>query len=57
MRQDFIGLYKTCLELDLVELGKTDLSIYPLVFNEDILQDNLPYYHAYYHKKTRRQFR
>lgn len=21
MRQDFIGLYKTCLKLDLVELG------------------------------------
>lgn len=35
----------------MVELAKTDLEIYQLVFNEDILQVNLPYYHAYYHKK------
>ena len=35
----------------MVELAKTDLEIYQLVFNEDILQINLPYYHAYYHKK------
>ena len=35
----------------MVELAKTDLSIYPIVFNEDILQVNLSYYHAYYHKK------
>jgi len=34
-----------------VELAKTDLLIYPLVFNKDILQVNLSYYHAYYHKK------
>lgn len=35
----------------MVELAKTDLEIYQLVFNEDILQVNLLYYHAYYHKK------
>lgn len=35
----------------MVELAKTDLEIYQLVFNKDILQLNLPYYHAYYHKK------
>ena len=35
----------------MVELAKTDLLIYPLVFNKDILQVNLSYYHAYYYKK------
>lgn len=34
----------------MVELGETDLDIYPLVFNKDILQVNLSYCHAYYHK-------
>lgn len=35
----------------MVELAKTDLLIYPLVFNKDILQVNLSYYHAYYYYK------
>ena len=34
-----------------MELAKTDLSIYPIVFNKDIFQVNLSYYPAYYHKK------
>ena len=41
-------LFRSCF---VVELAKTDLEIYQLVFNKDILQLNLPYYHAYYHKK------
>ena len=36
MRQDFIGLYKTCLDLDLVELGKADLDRYYFVFKRYI---------------------
>ena len=41
-------LFRSCL---VVELAKTDLLIYPLVFNKDILQVNLSYYHAYYYYK------
>ena len=41
-------LFRSCL---VVELAKTDLSIYPIVFNKDIFQVNLSYYPAYYHKK------
>lgn len=41
-------LFRSCF---VVELAKTDLCIYQLVFNKDILQVNFPYYHAYYHKK------
>lgn len=49
--QGFFVFDRTLSNCVLVELAKTDLEIYQLVFNEDILQLNLPYYHAYYHKK------
>ena len=41
-------LFRSCF---VVELAKTDLDIYLLIFKEDILQIKLSYYQAYYHKK------
>ena len=46
-----LTVYELFRSYFVVELAKTDLSIYPIVFNEDILQVNLSYYQAYYNKK------
>nr|DAE13017.1 MAG TPA: hypothetical protein [Myoviridae sp. ct4vg1]DAK32619.1 MAG TPA: hypothetical protein [Caudoviricetes sp.] len=41
----------------MVELAKTDLDKYHFVFKRYISKIKSAYYHAYYNKKTGRQFR